>query len=181
MKRHFRHMSSSSAVSVDLAIRAPLLVSHTIFGRPKYECANLNTLARRRVRQTARIVKRRMCRKARAAVLLRIVALDQQCLVPLHIREIEPTVIWIVSESVGLAHSVLIDEVARHVILGRDTPRVTNCERRILQGPTNRPPDIDLRETAFQKRLSLVREKFAHSLRARFVAVIVVYGTRRRP
>src|SRR6266852_4415817 len=159
MKRHFRHMSSSSAVSVDLAIRAPLLVSHTIFGRPKYECANLNTLARRRVRRTARIVKRRMCRKARSSILLRIVALDQQCLVALHIREIEPTVIWIVSEPVGLADSVLIDEVARHVILGRDTPRVANRQRRILQRSSNRPPYIDLRETAFEQRISLVREK----------------------
>src|SRR6266851_7701539 len=159
-------MSSSSTVSVDLAIRAPLLVSHTIFGRPKYECANLDTLARRRVRRTARIVKRRMSRKTRAAILLRIVALDQQCLVSLHIRKIEPAMIWIEREPVGLTDSVRIDEVARHVILERDTPCVANCQRRILQGPSNRPPDIDLGETAFEKRLGLVREKFAHSLRA---------------
>src|SRR5260370_41041454 len=125
-----------------------------IFGRPKYECAALDTLARCCVRRTARIVKRRMCRKARASILLRIVALDQQRLVALHIREIEPATVRVELEPVGLADSVLIDEIARHVILGRDTPRVANRQRRILQRSSNRPPDVDLFETAFQHRLS---------------------------
>ena len=49
----------------------------------------------------------------------------------------------VVGEGVHLAEAIPIDEIGRHQVLRRNRLRVADRERRLLDRPVDRPPDVD--------------------------------------
>jgi hypothetical protein len=104
------------------------------------------------VRRTRGIVERAVCRKARATVLLRVVALEQEGLVGLHVWEVKPSMSKIEDEAQSFAYAIRINEIARDGIIGSDAPCIAERQWRILQRPVDGAPDIDFGELALQRR-----------------------------
>ena len=77
-------------------------------GSEKDERANFDTFARSCVRRTRGIVEGAVCRKAHATVLLRVVALEREGLVGLHVWEIKPSMSRIEDEAQSFAYAVRI-------------------------------------------------------------------------
>ena len=65
-----------------------------------------------------RIVEGGVRREAGAPVGGRIIALDEHHLVPSHVRKIEPVVIRVVGDVVGLAGAIRIDQIGLDQIAG---------------------------------------------------------------
>src|SRR5229473_1625598 len=80
------------------------------------EGADFDALARRRIGRRGRILERRVHGEPRATVARRIEAFDEQHLVALHAREIEPAVTRAVGHRVDLADAVGIAPLGRHQI-----------------------------------------------------------------
>src|SRR5258708_39425599 len=113
----------------------PLLIRRTfsaiarsgaLLRRPEDESADLDALARRGVGRAGGIFKSGVCSEARAAVLFRVVALQQDHFVALVAREIEPSMVRIVGEAAGLADFVAVNQIGRNEVFGSDRARITN-------------------------------------------------------
>ncbi|ABA53620.1 hypothetical protein BURPS1710b_A2437 [Burkholderia pseudomallei 1710b] len=117
--------------------------------------------------------------QARAAVVERIVDLQQQYLVGAQPREVEPAVRGIRDDRIGLAHLVAIDEIARHQIVRRDRARVAQRERQPFDD-VERTPDVDDREALPQARGRFVLgQMVAHAARRRRERLVVVHAPHR--
>ena len=72
----------------------------------------------------------------------------------------------VIGHRIGLADALAIDEVGRHQIGRIDGARVAHRERRILQRPADRAPQIDHLDPALEQFLGLVGQQVADPLRA---------------
>jgi hypothetical protein len=100
-----------------------------------------------------------MCRETRLAVLLGIVALEQDQLVLFEPWKVEPAMIRIVSKRITLTDLVGVNEIDRHEVLGIDGARIAQRERGRLDRTANRAPDVDLPETTAEPVLGFLRRK----------------------
>src|SRR5580692_6808846 len=116
------------------------------FWPPEDQRSHLDTLARRCVGRAVRIFERGVCGEARAAVVLGVVALQQDCFVTLHPREVVPAMPGVVEEAESFADAIAIDEIGRHAILEVQAASVAECQRRTFDRAANRAPDVDLGE-----------------------------------
>src|SRR5207249_11972792 len=110
--------------------------------------ARLDALARRRARGRVRILERAVRGEARAPVLRGIEYLEDEGLVAPHPRKIEPAVLRVVGDAVGLAHAVRIAALGADQVLGGETARVGDSERVCLDRLLDRAPHLDDREAA---------------------------------
>ena len=72
-----------------------------------------------------------------------------------------------------------IDEIGRHQIVGADGRGIAHGERRVLQGPLDRPPQVDHLHAALQQFVGLVGQQVAHALRARTCGVVDMHALHR--
>ncbi len=122
-----------------------------------------------------RILEGGMRGEARAAVLFRVVALEQDHLVLFQPREIEPSMVRVVEEAIGLADLVAIDEIRGHEVFGFDRSRVAQSQRRRFHRSPDRTPYVDLGEVMLQPRFRLGgRQMVTHAAWSRFRGVVVV-------
>src|SRR6266849_9216778 len=110
--------------------------------------SGLDALARRRARRRGRIDERAVRGEARAAVLGRIEYLEYQRLVAPHQRKIEPAVIRVVPDAVGLAHAVRIAALGADQVPGGEAARVGDRERVGLDRLVDRAPHLNDGEAA---------------------------------
>src|SRR5712692_11915586 len=82
------------------------LLSVFLLRRKEDQCTDLNTFTRRGVGRTCRVRECGMGREPRPAVVLGVVALEQDDFAGLEVREVIPTVIRVVGERVRLTHPV---------------------------------------------------------------------------
>src|SRR3989441_11539337 len=122
-----------------------------------------------------RSLERAVRGEARTAVLRRIEYLEYQRLVAPHLREIEPAVIRVVADAVGLAHPVRIAALGADQVPGGEAPRIGDGERVGLDRLIDRAPHLDDRETALQQGFRFAWQQVAHALRARPFGVVVVH------
>src|ERR1700735_1750713 len=116
------------------------------FGRPENQRAHLDTLARRRVGRAVWIFERGVRSKSRAAVVLRVVAFQQNRLVRRHPRKVVPAMLRVVEEAEDFAHTVAIDESGRHTVLRGQAASVAERKRRAFDRAANRAPDVEFSE-----------------------------------
>src|SRR6266404_3308614 len=148
-------------------------------GRPRsgvveHQGPEFDTFPRQNIGGGGRVLKGGVGGKACLTVLGRIVAFDQDRLVGAHLRQIEPAVSWVVSDAVGLAFPIAVDQIRGDEISKGDTRRITNGERRVTQRPANRPPHIDDLEAVAQQLLGFLAHQVAHPLRAGLHSIVVV-------
>src|ERR1700686_2116900 len=117
-----------------------------LLGREERDRSGLDTLAGSGVGWRGRIVERRMCGPSCASVDGRVVTLEQERLVALHPRKIEPSMLRVEGHRVNLAGAVAILEVGRHEVGKAHALRVANRKRRFLHRAANRPPYVDKHE-----------------------------------
>src|SRR5260221_4920466 len=116
------------------------------FGCPENQRAHLDALTRRRVGRAARIFERSVRGEARAAVVLRVVALQQDRLVRRHPRKVVPAMLRVVEEAEDFADALAIDEIDRHNIFRVQAASAAERQRRAFNWAANRPPDVDFGE-----------------------------------
>src|SRR6266478_8145793 len=148
-------------------------------GRPwsgvvEHQGSELDALPRQDIGGSGRVVKGGVGGKACRTVFGRIVAFDQDRLVGPHLRHIEPAVSGVVSDAVGLAFPIAVDQIRGDEIRKGDTRRIANGERRVTQRPANRPPYIDDLEAVAQQLLGFLAHQVAHPLRAGLHGIVVV-------
>src|SRR6266850_7566961 len=143
--------------------------------REESERPRLDALARRRARRRGRIDERAVRGEARAAVLGRIEYLEYQRLVAPHQRKIEPAVIRVVADAVGLAHAVRIAALGADQVPGGEAARVRDGERVRLDRLVDRAPHLDDGEAPLQQGFGFARQQVAHALRPRPLRVVVVH------
>src|SRR5271156_2782971 len=95
----------------------------------KHQHPSFDALPRGGVGSTRRIVEAGMRGKASAAIFRRIVALEEQYFVPLHLREIVPAMIRAVLERVNLARAIAVLEISRNEVGKRHALRVADGQR----------------------------------------------------
>src|SRR5262249_61440855 len=104
--------------------------------------------------------------EAGAPVYLRVVALQQQHVLDVHVRHVEPAMPRIEGDGVSLSDAVGIDEIGWDQVLRLDGPRVADSKRRVAQWCPDVPPQVDdLTDTARQL-VCLCRQQIAHALRS---------------
>src|SRR6266436_994022 len=94
--------------------------------------------------------------ETRAPVLGGVETLQQQRLIALHLREIEPSMGRVERDGVDLSRTVAIPEVARNEIANRHAFGVTNGQRRFLDRAADRPPYVDFDEAMLQQLIRLI-------------------------
>ncbi|MBL9035394.1 MAG: XRE family transcriptional regulator [Rhodospirillaceae bacterium] len=140
-----------------------------------------DALAPGRARHGRRVVEGGVRGEAGAAVLRRIVALDQQRLVRPQRGEIEPAMRRVVGDAVDLAGAVGIDKIGGDEIRWLCAARIGEGERRVGHGAGDRAPDIDDGEAPAERvRRIRRRQQVADALRAGFLGVVVVGDIDRR-
>src|SRR5713226_3888403 len=97
-----------------------------LLGREKGDRARLDTLAGCGIGWRCRIVERRMRGPSCTPVDGRVVTLEQQRLVALHPRKIEPSMLRVEGHRVNLASAVAILEVGRNEVGKAHALRVAN-------------------------------------------------------
>ena len=117
-------------------------------------------------------------KRARPSVA-EIVALQQQRLVRLHLRHVEPAMRRVVVHAIGLADAVLVHQVGWHQVLRRHRGRVAHRKRGVAQRAADRPPQVDHLHAPPQQRLGLVAEEVAHPLWPRRRRVVYMHAGRR--
>ena len=115
-----------------------------------------------------------MRREARTARGFRLVDLEHDGLVAPHARKIEPAMVGVVGQPVGLADAVRVAAFGHHQVARRDAARIGQCQRIRFEHRLDRPPHLDDREAPRQQGRRLVRQPVAHPLRARPFGVVVV-------
>src|SRR5262245_43108219 len=109
----------------------------------KYQRPELDALPRRCVGGRGRVGEGRVRCEAGPPVGLGVVALEQEPLVRLHLRDVEPAVPRIEGYRIGLTDAMLIDEIGWDQALGIDAQRIADGQRRVQQWPADRAPDVD--------------------------------------
>src|SRR5262245_30915601 len=92
-------------------------------GCEKSERTHFNTLPRRSVRRSRRIIERGM-RGESSTLFFRVVDLENDRFVAAHLGEIDPPMIGIGFEPIGLADPVRITALGDHEIAKRNTPGI---------------------------------------------------------
>jgi hypothetical protein len=109
------------------------------------------------------------------ALRVGVVALEQQHLVGLHRRVVEPPVVRSKGERVDLADAVAVAQIGRDEVRLLERARVAERERRLLDRAAQRTPDVDHREASLQQLFGLdTADQIAHPLRAGTQRVVVV-------
>jgi len=99
--------------------------------------------------------------------LIRIEALDEECLVALHLREIVPAVPGIMGDGIVFAHPICIDQFAGNEILGPHAGGIANGQGLGLERPADRPPYVDLDKSMSERVARLFgRQEIAHAIRS---------------
>src|SRR5690348_16675049 len=101
--------------------------------------------------------------KARPSVRGAIEAFQQQRLVRLHIRRIEPPMSGVVCDSIGFTNPMPIDQVRWNKVRERNSAGVAHRERRIPQRTADRTPEVDHLNPSLKKCAGLVTQKVAYS------------------
>jgi len=91
-----------------------------LVGGPEKQGANFDTLAGGCAGTAGRIVEGGMGRIAGAAVMLGVVAFQQNRLVALKVRVVEPSMMGVIGEAIGFADFVGINEIGGDEIVGVD-------------------------------------------------------------
>ena len=102
--------------------------------------------------------------KPGAPVGLRIEALQQQYLVGGHLRHIEPLMIRIVFDRIGLTDAMRIDQIRSDEVVWFDRAGIADRQRRVEQRSLDRPPQIDDLHPALQELIGLVGEEIADAM-----------------
>src|ERR1700722_13508655 len=105
-----------------------------------------------------------MRRHASSPVMGRVIAFEQERFVPLHMREIVPSMFRVEMDREDFAAPMRINQSINHEIRRIDTPRVAQPERRLLYRPRNRTPYVDNRESMLEQLIRLFRKKITHPL-----------------
>ena len=78
----------------------------------------------------------------------------------------------VVGDRVGLADALLVDEIRRHEVVLTYRAGIAQRERRILQRPLDRTPQIDHLHPPLQQLVGLVGDQVADPLRAGSAGVV---------
>jgi hypothetical protein len=129
----YAHRRLTSLRKVRSSLVASIATAESRFIRSreskKRESAHLDALPRWRIGRGRRIDKRCVRRETRAAILFRIVNFEHQGLVAPHLRKIEPTVIGVVLQSIGLSHAVRIAALRNEQVFHSDALGIGDRER----------------------------------------------------
>src|SRR5580658_6800399 len=178
-RRRSFNLSAPLATST-LRLSTPLhegLVSRSdsFLRRIEHQCAHFDAFPRRSIGTAGRIFKRTVSREARAAVLLRVVALQQNDLALFESRKVEPAMVRIVGEAIGLTDFVAIDQIGRDEVFGIDRAGIADRERRRFDGSAYRAPYVDFDKAMLQPLLGLRRRQvIADAARSRLGGVVIV-------
>src|ERR1041385_8945357 len=143
--------------------------------REEGERPRLDAPARRRPRRRVGVVERAVRGEASAPVLRRIEYLEDERLVAPHPREIEPAVIRVVADAVGLAHAVRIAALGADQVPRGEAARIGDRERIGLDRLVCRAPHLNDGEAPLEERVRFVRQEVAHALRAGPFGIVVVH------
>jgi hypothetical protein len=147
----------------------------------EHQRAQLDALARRGIRWRGGIGEGAMRREPGAAIGLGIETLQQQDLVGRHFGYIEPLMVGIVLDRIGLADAIWIDQVGSNEISGFYRAGIAHRQWRVEQRPLDRPPEIDDLDPAFQEFLGLIWQEIADTLRTRTFGVVDMDTRHRLP
>src|SRR5262249_50769181 len=143
---------------------ALLLARSATSGLVKHQRAQFDALAQRRVGRCGGIDEGGVRPEPRAAVVQRVIALQKESFLRLHLRKIEPAMVGIEFDRIGLAAAVGIDQVGGDEIAGRDRRAIAHGKRRIMDGAADRSPEIDDLHTTLQELLRLVGKMLANAV-----------------
>src|SRR5262249_18913325 len=120
------------------------------------EGAHFYALAGRGVRGGCRILQRRVRCESCASVPFWIVNFENDRFVWTHLREINPTMVGVVFQPIGLSNPMRIAPLGHHPIVKRNAFGVGKCQRVGLDRPIDRAPHLNDCEAAFEQFVRLV-------------------------
>src|SRR5262245_2587703 len=141
----------------------------------------LDAFPRRRPRRRRRIVERAVRSEARRLARVGVIDLEDERLVPRHLREVVPLVRRVVSDVIDLAGAVLVAPLDPDEALLRNRAAIADRERIDQHLAADRPPDLDDRPALREAALGLgVAHDLAQPARGGGLGAVVVHALHRR-
>ena len=126
------------------------------------------------------IVEGAVTDKTSTAVCLRVVRLEQDCLILGHAREVPPVVPRRMPQHEDFSVSVAVAQLHREKIVIRRRREVTHCKRLFFDGSPQRLPKIIKRNPALEEFVGLSRKELPYAQRARIRRVVTMHEHDRR-
>ena len=116
--------------------------------------------------------------EASDSAYLRIVLLEDESLVSVHLRKIGPPVVGRFLYEVHLARAIAIAQVREDEVFHGDRARITDRKRRINDLPADRAPDVDDGEAMDLRSDGRFERQVLEALLPRGLAVVAVDSSR---